>query len=346
MIIRKIELDSKFDILKKSLTILLIIQSLFSLSCSNFINDMNDDNSGDTVTSKLVGQSAAGDFSSANDVVVRGDYAYVTDYLDVKGLRILNISDPSSMHVTATPGYFQGRGVTLSGDYAYVINVGNSALKIINISNPKEPIYAGGLLNISGNLKDVSVSGNYAYLSNDHQGLLIVDIENKSDPKQVGQLKLSTEGVVHGLAVSGNYAYVSSDRELKQIDITNPENPFIVRRFKTKYLAHNVVVSGNYAYVADGFYGLKIIDITEPSESYLVGELDTNDNNNALALTISGNYVYVADASKGVSKIDISEPSNPVLVESFKTSWALGVAVSGDYLYVADASGGIKIFEK
>ena len=77
---------------------------------------------------------------NANDVYVRGDYAYVAD--NQAGLRIVNISNPALPIIEGTcfiPGV-NANGVYISGDYAYVTNGGFS---IINITNPALPTIEG-----------------------------------------------------------------------------------------------------------------------------------------------------------------------------------------------------------
>ncbi|VGO14954.1 Thermophilic serine proteinase [Pontiella desulfatans] len=104
--------------------------------------------------------------------------------------------------------------------------------------------------------------------------------------------------------------------------------------------AYDLVVKGNYAYVADGAYGLKVLDLTDPASPELVGSYSTTGD--ARGIDVEGNYAYVADYEKGLFIIDVSNPANPVLKSSLSTT-ALKVDVVGDYAYVAAHNNGFKI---
>ena len=104
------------------------------------------------------------------------------------------------------------------------------------------------------------------------------------------------------------------------------------------------MVSGNYAYVADYWNGLRIIDITDPTNPTEGGYYDTGGS--AEGVAVSGNYAYVADCWEGLRIIDISDPTNPIESGYYDTgSDAFGVAVSGNYAYVADHIDGLRIID-
>lgn len=100
----------------------------------------------DSLNVCCVGRYNTGDY--ALDVYVSGSYAYVAD--DTCGLRIINISDPSSPFEV---GFFDTRdeatSVYVSGDYAYIGD--DSFLRILDISTPSSP-FEVGLFNTGGGL--------------------------------------------------------------------------------------------------------------------------------------------------------------------------------------------------
>jgi hypothetical protein len=109
-------------------------------------------------------------------------------------------------------------------------------------------------------------------------------------------------------------------------------------------LAYGVYVSGNYAYVADWDAGLRVIDVSNPSNPREVGYFVTPGL--AWGVYVSGNYAYVADGGAGLRVIDVSNPSNPREVGYFDTpGLAYGVYVSGNYAYVADGLAGLRVID-
>jgi len=98
--------------------------------------------------------------SSAVDVHVSGNYAYVTD-LD-SGLQVINISDPTSPTIVGSADTPSGAGsVHITGNYAYVAS---TELHVIEISNPINPTIVGSA-DTPGWANGVHVTGNYAYVS-------------------------------------------------------------------------------------------------------------------------------------------------------------------------------------
>ena len=106
--------------------------------------------------------------------------------------------------------------------------------------------------------------------------------------------------------------------------------------------AYGVAVSGTHAYVANDYFGLQVIDITNPTSPQIVGSVDTPVS--ALAVAVSGTHAYVADYTSGLQVIDITNPASPQIVGSVDTPGsAYGVAVSGTYAYVTDAYSGLHV---
>ncbi|MFW9921134.1 MAG: LVIVD repeat-containing protein, partial [Candidatus Thorarchaeota archaeon] len=91
----------------------------------------------------------------AQDVVVVGDYAYVTQLGG--GVAIIDITDPTN---PSAPVYRYTTGtshdICVDGNYAYIAD-GPSGLAIIDISDPTNPIEVGQIDN--GNAYNVYVSG-------------------------------------------------------------------------------------------------------------------------------------------------------------------------------------------
>ena len=118
--------------------------------------------------------------------------------------------------------------------------------------------------------------------------------------------------------------------------------PYEVGYYDTPDFALGVFVSGSYAYVADGYAGLRIIDVSNPSSPYEAGYYDTPDF--ARGVFVSGSYAYVADNEAGLRIINVSNPSSPYETGYYDTpSLAYGVYVSGSYAYVADGYAGLRI---
>ena len=66
-----------------------------------------------------------------------------------------------------------------------------------------------------------------------------------------------------------------------------------------------MAVDGRYAYIADGYTGLRIIDVSDPAATVEAGFYDLLVNANNVAL--AGNYIYVADMEGGLVILHFGE---------------------------------------
>ncbi|MCB9200596.1 MAG: hypothetical protein H6596_08925 [Flavobacteriales bacterium] len=227
--------------------------------------------------------------------------------------------------------------MTVSGSYAYVVDLVSGDLKVIDISSPASPMLSGslgvGLLPVS-----VAVSGNYAYVVGQGAGdLKVIDISSPASPVLSGSLGVGSSPA--SVAVSGNYAYVVGQGTggLKVIDISNPSSPVLSGSLVVGSAPVFVAVSGNYAYVLDlNSDDLKVIDISSPTNPVLSGSLGVGPAPACAA--VSGNYAYVVDTgSEDLKVIDISSPASPSLIGSMGIGTSpLSLVVSGNYAYVVD----------
>jgi hypothetical protein len=108
--------------------------------------------------------------------------------------------------------------------------------------------------------------------------------------------------------------------------------------------AYDVRVVGNLAFIADGSFGLRIFDISNPLSPVLAGSVDTAGV--AYDVVVSGNRAYVADGTFGLAIIDITNPAAPSILGTLDTAGtANGVDVSGNLAVVADGASGIQIID-
>ena len=150
------------------------------------------------------------------------------------------------------------------------------------------------------------------------------------------------------------------DNGFRAVDISDPENPFLVGSYNTPGRALGVVVSGNYAYVADGSspddvsnrYSLtgsgsngnfQVIDISDPTKPLAVGSCETPGT--AYDVDVSGTYAYVADSKGGLQVIDVSDPENPLIAGQLNTPQASGVHITGNTAYMLDDIAGLILID-
>ena len=138
-----------------------------------------------------------------DDVVVRGDLAYVTDR--GAGLKIVDVSDPSAPVLLGShdvTGSDKSYGVDVQGDVVYLANH-LTGLQILDTSNPTKPRLLAAI-DPAGFGSSVTVDGALAYLF--AGSLCAIDVSDPSAPWLVASYDL---GSTYDAAMRGSRAYVA-----------------------------------------------------------------------------------------------------------------------------------------
>lgn len=291
--------------------------------------------------------------ANAHGVALSGSLAY----LAANGLKIVNVSNPSSPTLTgsltfsSSPFEPHPYSIVVSGNRAYIGDY-NYGFRIVDISNPASPTLVSQLSIDPYNSGKLAVFGNYAYLTTAF-GLRIIDISNETSPALAALYvnTINTTGNVSDVAISGIYAYIAVPIDaysiasgLEIVDISSPATPVHVVNYlapSTMGIVQKVLIQNNYVYLV-GEFGFQIINISTPSSPVLVGSYISSDNLNLQSIALSGNFAYIA-GGKGLRVFDISNLSSPSLLASYDNTGENGekddIAVSGDYVYIANTSG-------
>jgi hypothetical protein len=161
-------------------------------------------------------------------------------------------------------------------------------------------------------------------------------------PLPVGPISsLAAWGYPNAVAVRGTMAYVSSTGGgfanpafFQVVDFSNVEAPRVVGKIAIS-ASFAIALSGNYAYL--GGHGVTIIDISDPTQPAVVGNIPVVGVTFVSAVAVSGSTVYAA-AANGIIIFDASNPAAPVLRSALNFGGIVGVndiLVSGGYAYIA-----------
>lgn len=131
---------------------------------------------------------------------------------------------------------------------------------------------------------------------------------------------------------------------IRVFDLSNPELPIFVGGLSEGFTdAFAIDVVGDTAYVADGAGGLKIVDVSDPTNMQIVaGEVvrETAIGTAEDVVVVNGN-VYVAGGSAGVLYYPGGAIGQRVRYDT--PTVAMSLAVAGDYLALGDV-GSLELF--
>ncbi|MAF27173.1 MAG: hypothetical protein CME07_04840 [Gemmatimonadetes bacterium] len=272
----------------------------------------------------------------ATDVALTGKYACVAD--GPSGVALIDVSNafaPALLTSVSTPG--SAMGVAPAGLLVYVAD-GPEGVSVVDISNPSAPFRAGGWSGI-GDARAIVVDGNFACVAFGSGGVLLVDVTDPVNPA-FGET-VDTPGVAGMLSLAGEHAWVADGVggvRVVRVRASRIE-PVPVGFWRSYGTSRGVAVEGDLAFLAIEGWGMKILDISEPSRPRLIGELITPGS--TLDVAVSGTLVAVADGPEGLSLVDVTDPSVPVTLSTHAVGGeAFDVALDGGRAWVAAGLGG------
>lgn len=278
-----------------------------------------------------------------------GQHIYLAD--DENGLYVIEIANPDSLipiGAYMTPAHIVDMIVhqnylhVASGPSVVVLDVADRAKPKGIASSDYEQIGSGGPLAASGDYVFVVISQHLA--EGKGQGMLVIDTSSPQYPKQVGRWR-DWEALGEDIAIAGNYAYLANlyPSKLKIVDVSRPTQwwGFAVSYWDASGPAYGVDVKDGYAYVADGGYGLRVIDVSDPTRPTERGAFATLTD--AHRVIVRDSYAYVGEREH-IQIVDISDPVHPTETGRFELpGTAEHIALQQDYLYVADDTFGLQI---
>ncbi len=304
-------------------------------------------------------------------VAIAPPYAFICGGRSFQVIDISVPSQPDSFPAIARCG----SAVALQGEYAYTCGPGCS-FAVINVADPTFPEGVGSC--DVGNSQDVAVQGNYAYVAESSYlggSLKIVDITVASSPQVVKSV--SIPGAVC-ITLSGGMAYVGG-QGIRVVDITVPLDAHVESEVSVGADVLDIAIQGRSLVAACDFNGLRIVDISDPTQPRMTGYVDAD----GISVAIDGQHAFVADYSgkvrsvflgdapvptlgevavanpravkvtggrayvatnTGLQTVDLTSAPEPVVVDSLLTSGSpYAVDVASGYVYLADFNAGLEV---
>lgn len=285
--------------------------------------------------------------SGASGIFVTNNIAYVTAENE-KTLTIINVANPQNLvklaEVTDGVGGFNGldlpTDVLVSGTNCFILGFYDSALSILDVSDPSSPrllkeIFDDSVVPGSPFTKlkwpyQMTLVGTRLYIaSRGDSAVTILDVSSPSNPQLLGEIVDSTVNPVspftrlanaNWVEVVGNVAYVAAGAfntslgSLTLVDVSNPAAPI-----KLAELSDDTVQPGSPFTKLRGAWGVKV------------------KNNTAFVTCYGDNALTV---------IDVADPRHPRLLKELVDGrdgfnhmlWTEGIAIAGDKLYLVGGS--------
>jgi hypothetical protein len=203
-----------------------------------------------------------GNLSSAGEVWVDNNYAYVVDDIlnEPDWIRVVDISDPSNpFEVGSILMQSEINQLETSGNYLYAA-AEDEGLRILDISDPINIHEAGQFL--APFVLDLCIRGNYVYLASPDYagGVITLDISDPVNPEYVSNWIGNGWLSPFNVDVEGEYAYVTDpvNNVFMLLYIGDPEYPSLQGYSVMSGDIIDVYAQDSLVYISDGAAGLHI----------------------------------------------------------------------------------------
>jgi hypothetical protein len=164
---------------------------------------------------------------------------------------------------------------------------------IIDMSDPTAPTTVS-TIDLANGIVDIEVRGTYAFVACGH--LRVYDISSPASPLLVGlYYPPAPEHLVH-VAVSEDYAYAAVGvpaPSMRVLDIRNLSSITDLGVAQQPEAIRDLVSVGDYVFAAEGYNGLQVIDVSDPSNPFIAQSFNTPGLTEGVALVDS--QILVAD---------------------------------------------------
>ena len=163
-------------------------------------------------------------------------------------------------------------------------------------------------------------------------------MSTQAEPWNITRLGGVTTDIFNNVKTLDDIAYCATDFGLVLMDVSDKENPTVLRRIETNGTGRGIEIRDSLLYFCDGSAGLKIYSLSEPTEPIRIGEC--REASGASRVILRDDYAYVSCG--GMAIIDIADPTTPE-EEGRIRGECDGIALLDDYAYLG--GGQIRIVD-
>ncbi len=285
--------------------------------------------------------SSFGPLGILTRATITGTTAYLADRgLVLRTVDLANLNHVSELaHMNAVGA--EGLDVAVRGNYAYLVEEldasGTKGIVVFDVSNPAEPESLSCVL-YDGACRIV-IEGDYAYVARLYH-IATFSLSNPALPQCVDVLDLPTGNAGLGLAALNGYLYYGAGSSFYVCSLSNPATPQLVGscnlQAHTLYdCVFDLAAAERNVYVADGYGGMRIVDVGDPLHPNEVSWIDGYWVGSVVA---AGNIVAMDDRTR-ISLYEVTNPLNPELVGYYWTAeYIRDMEIQGQYLFTVSDS--------
>ena len=205
--------------------------------------------------------------------------------------------------------------------------MGTKGLKLLDFSNPAEPIWSGSYCD-AGFTTGLTLQDGYLYTAHSVGGWSAIDVREPTAPVEVG---FFDENRVNDIAISGHHLFAGNPELV--FNIENPTNPVQIRPFD--YNSETAFVSlevNSNEMIGNTSNGQTIYNIDVPERTARIGYINSGASQSARL----GEAIVGVRENGALTVWDITRPAAPKQLATYQTSLGyLDVQVRDSLAFVA-----------
>ncbi len=232
------------------------------------------------------------DTDNARDLVISGSELLIAD--GPGGFRIAEIEGESALKLVGNISYSNALSVAVKGKTAYIAD-GEYGVRIVDISQSDNPVEIGSIP--VDDITDIVINKNYIFTSSLSMGLNIYEITDPRRPVLFDSVDFTG---VSSLTLNNGVVYLADREGYKTVESFTTGRSFVIAEYKTDGKAYNLTYIDHKLYLADHRNGVKIIDVSNPTDSSSFSVTDKLDTSYAESVVGYGSRLLIADGKGGV----------------------------------------------
>jgi hypothetical protein len=226
--------------------------------------------------------------------------------------------------------------IAVEGPRVCVIDA-QDLLHTFDVSEPTAPTHLWSMV-LPEYSYELILSSGWAFIPCGPDGLALIDISGSYRPEEM--IIYPTPGWASDVDVQGHYAYVVTNA-LLILDVTDPHMPQLVGQWDQP--VDDVSVDGDYACLSNGYGGLFLLDVHDPSNPVQIDECDFASY--TLTVALSWPYLYSSNEEGGLVIHQTADPAGFSFIASCDLPRNAGsICREGDLLLVPLWDHGLSIY--
>ncbi len=303
-----------------------------------------------TVADIVIGPQSSCGSARWRDMVTYQNYCYCVSECSGtnSGLMVIDMKYlPDSVHFigsfqVSNSGQLTSHNLAIDTATGYAYAQGgssaNTAVRILSLANPENPVYVGSF-GPSGGVHDMYARNDTVYLAEGFNPYFSIwDLSNKNAPQQLARINIPSAGYVHNIWPSGdgNYVVTTEETSFKTVkiwDIQDLGNVQLVGQYLgSSGLAHNAQVQGDTIFISHYESGISIVDMSNASAPAEIGVFNAYPTDNPDYAGALGVYPHTVSGNIYASNLDgqlfVIQYDNVILADTMWVDSVIGSAGS------------------